>query len=572
MLGACSDETSVGTTGDTSVSGVIVDEQGYIVPDAIVEALNASNQVLATDTTDDDGAFVLAGLPSDLGALKVHVDHEGFKPSTTDLSAAVGTAGGRSGLSLNLLHDGDGCGRIAVSVADDSTGDPVVGAEVRLRRGESLVTKTRSDSLGNAVFEFLRAGTYSLRIARDGYLVVERTVELGECDSVMVELEMHGSGGGHETTNDSCCNGVLTIVPKDSATGEAISGAEVRIGRSGSEPRKTISGGEGSTFREVCSGVYNVRIAREGYAVVEFTQTVGCDDTVTIDRLLVRNSGSDDSCCNGSITVVVRDSASGSALSGATVKIWRNGALMGTKTTNGSGVTFTDLCKGSYGFDILKEGYKHIEFTAEIGCNGSLELTRSLLAESTAPADTCCRGKIVVVVRDSATGAAVANAVVKVFKGSTLIRTLKTNGDGVAQANELCEGTYGVSISREGYKGTETDVDMTCNSEVRVERTIAKNTTTDPGDCCTASLKLRVRDASVNDGGWLSGVVVVIKKNDSTIADGTTNGDGGYLREGLCGNATYTVAFSKSGFKSKTVSFTYGECKRIEETIALEKE
>jgi hypothetical protein len=87
--------------------------------------------------------------------------------------------------------------------------------------------------------------------------------------------------------------------------------------------------------------------------------------------------------------------------------------------------------------------------------------------------------------------------------------------------------------------------------------------------CCNATLSLRVKDSTVADGGWLTGVQVTIVKNNTTIATGTTNSEGRYTRNELCGNSTYTVTFSKDGFHSKTVTFTYTSCSTVNETIGL---
>jgi hypothetical protein len=181
--------------------------------------------------------------------------------------------------------------------------------------------------------------------------------------------------------------------------------------------------------------------------------------------------------------------------------------------------------------------------------------------------DTCCRGVLSINVGDSATGAAIANATVRLWKGSQQIRSVTTSTNGTARFAELCSGEYSVSIQREGYAGREFNVALTCNQTVEMSRRILANSGGDT--CCNAVLLLRVKDSTVTNDGWLSGVSVTITRGNTTIASGSTGSDGRYGREALCGASTYTVTFSKDGYQSKTVTFTYTTCTTKEETIRL---
>jgi hypothetical protein len=359
FLAACSEDppTSV-QTGENSVAGVVRDEQGFPVPHAVLEALNAASSLVSIDTSDETGAFALSGLPADLGSMKVRITHSDFKPLLTELSTIVSNAGGNTGVLLSMEHIDSCCGRLALTTSAID-GTRIGGVEVKLRKGDRLVTMTTTDSTGALVFENLCEGRYNLRFAKSGYGVVERVFEIGYCDttSLDIRLEANNSGGG-----DTCCGGLLRIVPRDSATNTVITGASIRITRPNGATVTKESSSEGSGFGELCQGEYEVRIAREGYRVVEFSVTMGCDEEKTVTRTLARNG---DTCCDGRVIVIVRDSATNAVLTGATVKLWKGNQMVRSGSMTANGLAFEDLCNGNYGVSISKEGYRAIEFDFE---------------------------------------------------------------------------------------------------------------------------------------------------------------------------------------------------------------
>ena len=161
----------------------------------------------------------------------------------------------------------------------------------------------------------------------------------------------------------------------------------------------------------------------------------------------------------------------------------------------------------------------------------------------------------------------IRNATVKLWRGSTLVKTLTTSENGGARFTGLCEGEYQFTLIREGYKSREVSFRLGCSDTIGRSFRLLRNPVSDT--CCNASLKLKVKDSTIAEGGWLSGVRVVISRENQHIATGETNGDGWYLREALCGRSLYTVTFSKPGFRSKSVTFRYEECKALQETIRL---
>lgn len=469
---ACSDDPPAGPdTRQQTLTGSAFDEQGYAIPYAVVEAVSATNVVIATDTTDETGAFVLPNvstLAKSTGdvAVALRISHSDFKTRTIDLNPS-------SPMTVNMLHVDSACGSLSMLIRDVTTLAPLQDAEVKLRRNGVLVMTTLTDAQGRVSFSYLMAGQYSVRVAKPGYAVIERAVTIQYCDSTSLDLRMTASTSG----GDTCCGGVLRVIVKSLATNAVVTGAQVKLTRPGMDTRIQTSANDGVVFRELCPGEYGVRIFREGYKVMEFSVTMGCNEPKELEKYL--ETAPVDSCCNGVVTIVAKDSATNNPIANATVKLWRNGAIVATKTTD---------------------------------------------------------------------------------------------ANGVALFEQRCEGSYGVSVLREGYKGREMSFSLGCDQQVS-HTLLLKQSTTGGDSCCTAQLKIRAVDSTATTGGWIAGATVEIRLGSPTgpiVATGTTDVEGWYRKETLCSPATYFVTVSKPGsWAPKTHDFTYTSCLLKTETFRL---
>ncbi len=69
--------SSLGQTESATLSGLITDPQGRVVPDVAVEVTNVDTSVSAHQTSNGDGLYVMAGLKP--GRYRVSVSKEGFR-------------------------------------------------------------------------------------------------------------------------------------------------------------------------------------------------------------------------------------------------------------------------------------------------------------------------------------------------------------------------------------------------------------------------------------------------------------------------------------------------------------
>ncbi|MBS1913231.1 MAG: carboxypeptidase regulatory-like domain-containing protein [Bacteroidetes bacterium] len=564
VLSSCEEPaTGPGPSGGATVTGILNDEQGHIVPGATVAAIGASDKKLSTVVTNDEGAFAISGLPSDLNGVRLQVTHQDFKPYANTINEIISQSGGITGVLVNMMHADSCCATLTLDVTG-TNGVPLANVEVRLRRGDLLITMSRTDSNGRVVFNNVCAGEYNIRLSRDGYAVLERGgITVHGCEPTHLEAGMHANGDNQHGA-DSCCRGYLRIIPKDS-NGVNLSGATVRITKTGMNPRTLVSNGDGAIFHEMCDGTYVVHITKDGYRPIEFTVTLHCNDSVVTDRRMDHvPANNNDSCCNGRLQVNTHDSTTNANVNGASVVLRKAGVVVGTATSAEGHVVFEHLCTGDYTVVIEKDGYVRQEFTVHLDCNGHVEVTRSL-APSGGNQDTCCHGRITVTVRDSVTNAVLANTTVRIWKNGTLIATRTTDANGHAVFENLCAGTYAFDFSHDGYAAREMGgVTIQCNGTAEVSKQLVHN----PDNCCTAVFRFHVKDSAVADGGWISGVTVTITSGNDTWT-GTTNGDGTYVREALCGHKTYTITFSKDGFHTKSITIQLTDCRTAEETIML---
>lgn len=636
----CSDDDTSEPNKEAVFSSQIIDSEDSPVAGAIVKALNESDAVISSDTSEENGVFSLEYLPRDFTSFDILITHDNFQ----DLRENAAELKNRSKNDQNRIRLMSGCcGRVEVELVDSASGEALEGAEIRLNKGSSKIKTLKTGDDGRAYFDRVCPGEYWLRIAKDGYKVIEREFNLENCDTLKFEFGMQRS----DTDKDSCCDGVVYVVAKDKETGERISGAKINIWRDGERLETKYASQEQGwvAFEGLCEGKYGIDIIHENYENIEFFVELKCNDTLEIAKELVSTDCCDgvvkiyprdnetnepingatvklwkdgkvveeakvkdgkvvfdnlcegeygvdimhesyeniefvfelecnetkefekylqanDDCCDGVAFVYVKDKESGEFIEGARVTLWKDGDPYETGTSNGDGkVVFDNLCEGKYGVSIVSEGYKGVEFNFELGCNETKELVQKLVQD-----EDCCDGKVKLIVRDSAAGEPVKEAKVRLWQGSTKLKEIYTNKDGVAVFEGLCEGEYQISIIREGYKGMEFNFTLDCDEYLEFEKSVKSESDT---PCCTAKLKLIIKDSETDE--ILSGVQVRVSDDDGDlVASGETNSEGRFAKEELCAPATYYLRLAIDGYRVKEFEIRYEICNTIYETILME--
>jgi hypothetical protein len=537
----------------------------------------------------------------------------------------------------------DCCGKLIIKVTDKTTGDVIAGAEVRLNQGQTVIGTKNTSAEGYAVFEKICPNTYWIRVFKTNYKVVEQDgFKYTGCDTINTEIKLE------KNPTDSCCNNKVYIEPQDSTTKVLIKNATVKLWKNGSLFKTLTTGDLGVTFNELCKGAYGVSISAENYKGIEFQFEVNCLDSKEFVKYMAKIVT--DTCCLGKAKLIVKDSVSGEVIKNASVKLWKGNQLISTKSTELGYANFEQLCQGNYQFSVSATGYTSFEYNFEQGCNVSWELTKAM---KKVESDTCCLGKAKIIIKDDATGDVIKNATVKLWKGGQLIATKNTEA-GYAMFEQLCQATYGVNVTAEGYTGFEFSFQQGCNQTQEIVKTMKKTSDT----CCLGKSKITIKDyssgevikyatvklwkgsqlistkttslgyvnfeqlcqttygVSVTASGYtgfefnfeqgcnqtqeivktmkrldscdvavirivardkvdntvIAGAHVVVKRNGTVVAEGNTNAEGGFGKENLHAPAEYQITVSKDGYEGTTFEMKFTECKTWQETGFLTKQ
>lgn len=553
---SCSDTTNQ-VSEENIIKGVLVDEQDIPVPNAVIYIIRVSQgktnilvneEIVASDTTDDDGNFEFSNLPTPLGNLKIKIYHRDFKIFEDNILTLLEKQP-RNKLRFRLQHNDDCCGKIIIrTIGHDS--NALKEVEVRLNRGSEKVKKSYTNNDGVVVFERVCAGNYWVRIAKQGYQVIEREFSLSNCDTLEYTFVLS------RKEQDTCCKGIIGVEVKNQ-NNEFLNGSIVKLRKNGALlTTLTIKENSPVFFRELCPGTYSLLILKDGYKAVERNVSIECNDSTFISIQM-----EEDTCCNSVLRVFIKNSE-GQPLNQAKVAIWKSGTKLGFYLTNDSGlVILRNLCKGVYEFSVQKEGFKSIEFSVEIGCNEEKEVTKQLQASEK---DTCCNGFIKIFVKNNEEQP-LSQAIVSIWKDGKKLSYNSTNSDGYVIFQKLCAGKYSFDIKREGYKPIEFFVELGCNEEKEITKFLQRM---ESDSCCYGVLIIRVKDKTNETA--INGAGVKIWKGGQVVKQGTTS-EGVAVFKNIC-PGEYGVSILKDTYKTLEFSLKF-ECNdTIEITKLLESE
>ncbi|MDC1068715.1 carboxypeptidase regulatory-like domain-containing protein [Candidatus Kapabacteria bacterium] len=482
------------------------------------------------------------------GNYEIRAFREGFK--TIEQNIDIKSENKNISLTLQNSNNIDSCcgGEIDFEIKDQD-GNALKDAKILLKKDGKGISDPRTDSDGKATIKELCEGKYTVVISKEGYETIEYEIDLG-CDE---SLESNKTLTEKES---ECCDGVININIKD-ADGNPVKEAIVIIKRDGkaiADPRTDSDGN--ISVKELCEGKYTIVVEKEGFERIEWQVEVDCDKELNIEKTL---EASDDECCESTLQFKITND-NGEAISGALVKIWKNGKVIKEAESDANGwVKLEDWCEGNYGVDIIHSEYKNIEFEFEIGCGVEKTFEKTLSEKES----ECCDGVINLNIKD-ADGNPVKEAIVIIKRDGKAIADPRTDSDGNISVKELCEGKYTIVVEKEGFERIEWQVEVDCDKELNIEKTLEAS----DDECCEGIIKVILKDADNLD--YLSEVNVTFELNGKVITEGKTNGDGVFIAKELC-LGVYKITFKKDGFDTKTIEWNLEKCDDFQETFKLSK-
>lgn len=543
LLNACKDD-SVSPDSANSAEIAIVDEQGVGVAGAIIEVITPGEEFLLRDTTDEFGVGRIRFIADKKASSTVRIFHEDFDT----LRSSVNDVVLHSKSNPILMKHLDACsGRLTITLRKSSDSSLVSGAIIRLNRNSQRVRLVSTNETGSFTFENVCPGTYWIRIARDGYKVVEENISLYN-DTTGIVFYMQS-----QSTPDTCCHGVIAINLRAKYSGAVVNNANVRLRKGGVELAMATSENGLVKFRELCPGEYNIRIAADDYKVMEFSQAINCGDSVNLEKQVTPVS-----CCNNKYTLKLTNIITGVVVPDAKVMLTLDGVTLATKYTNSDGIcVFENVCSGLFLCFATKNGYNVGEISFRASCDDNIEAEKKM-----APVE-CCFGSVTIILRDE-NGQPVndANVFIRRSIGSSIQPQSYENG--VVKFGKICESEYTAVCRKNDYQTQEFSFNVGCHDTLEFEKvmsSVIKDT------CCTAVIKLRIKDSIAETN--LQNAIIKIKSGGETIRTIGSNAEGWATANELCAPHTYTFTVSRDGYKTKEFTISTKNCETLQETIRL---
>ncbi len=263
--------------------------------------------------------------------------------------------------------------------------------------------------------------------------------------------------------------------------------------------------------------------------------------------------------CFGKIYIKVYSAKDSTVINKCEVKVRRGNATVRVSKTNEAGeLSFLNVCPGEYNLRIYNDHYSVIEQNILVQQNDSSNYTFYMNLKQEVE-DTCCHGIIWVFPKDSATGASINGATVKLWKNGSHFRT-HISADGKVGFDGLCPGTYGVDIISDGHKSIEFQVVIACNEVKELIKNIPQQ------DCCNNRLQVTVRDSLSSDA--LGSATVKLWHGSSVVATKITESLGSVVFENIC-KGNYSVSVKRDGYKAMEFNIEFDCDNNIEKLVKL---
>ncbi len=331
----------------------------------------------------------------------------------------------RSIIGLFLIVAGAMTANAAVisGVVSDSAGAPLKKIYVALKATNTAGTTLSRDTTDST-------GAYSVTCDSTTGKYVLRTTDLTVPAAYITQYDTIAPDGTAKTVNIKMVKirwASVSGIVSDSVAGTPLSGAIVRLGNA----KRDTTGTDGKYIFDSASTGSTITASLTGFVTKTVTLAIN-DSVVTANVALAPIKYS-------SISGTITDSAAGTAVSGAVVRL-------GTRRDT----TATD---GKYAFDSVTTGAASISVTAR----GYVTKTASITVPDTAlTADVklvaIVYGAVSGTVTDSAAGTAIPGAIITLSSSTTFLMKTDTAGtDGTFSFDSVELGKYSVNASAAKY-------------------------------------------------------------------------------------------------------------------------
>ncbi|MCF6137925.1 carboxypeptidase regulatory-like domain-containing protein [Pseudalkalibacillus berkeleyi] len=512
------------------VSGTVLGTDGKPFKNAVIKIIDSNGVVVGTSAVNANGFYSIGGLSPGTYSIRV---------------AAPDIASQSSGISLvaNEVREVNfvlrvSPGTIFGKVTDQTTGEPIVGANVNILDTNGLViATTATNTLGNYFVDRLAAGSYTVSVTKSSYAKQTKgaIVNTGELTNVNITL----------SKSMASIFGILR--DKDGNRLESIVTGIRLLDNKGLLLQSIVASPNSDfSFLNLSPGQYLISINAEGFQTKVVPVTLVGGETEELDITLFRESGK--------VIGRVLNESTEVGIAGATI-IVKDSAnnLVTTSTSNEDGnFNAENLPIGSLFITASRVGFGTKSVSIMVESNETVAATIRLTPNP---------GSIEGTVTEEGTGQPISSANVQLFNGDvTLFSTVMTQPDGKYLLTNLTPGVYELAVSRQNY-GTKIAGAIVVSDE---KTTLDFRLPLDPG-----SLSGVVTNQVT--GERVPGVNVLLRwlsPDGEQLASTLTNEKGEYLFEGLT-PAIYTVVAYGGGFGSDIASITVRPNQRTVQNLGI---
>ncbi len=492
-----------------SISGTVTSAAtGLPIPGASV-VVDQNKIIVASGLTDANGQYSMTGLAP--GNYNVVVDATDFA-----LGAVGATVNANADTVVNFALSGI-LSKIAGSVVDAATTDPIAGASIEVFSGQILVASTLTDPNGG----------YNLNVPLGIYVVVANANNYQtQAVGAIVRISTIELVNFSLVANPGTITGTVT----DAGTTNPIPSAPVRIFQGTTLVGSALTDANGNyTIANLAPGNYTVVAGAAGYQTQAVGATVVANVVTTVDFALNPPPGS--------ISGTVTNAGNGNPIPGASVYVFRNEILIASAVTDPTGhYSITGLAPGSYAVIAGATNFSLSAIGAIVNAGADTVVNFALNAIT---------GIIAGSVVDAATADPIAGASIKIFDGQILIASVLTNPNGGYSVN-VPLGDYTVIASANNYQAQAIRATVERARITLVNFALVANPGAITGTVTDAVTTFKISGAQIN-----------IFQETTLISSVLTDANGTYTSAGLAPGSYFVVATAhgyQTAFSSKIVT------------------
>lgn len=264
ITGCGSSNDDGGGTNSGNVKGTVTDNSGNPMPGAACAVTTTDTKEVFTDTTDEEGLFLISGITP--GTWPLSISKSGYQTLSLTVTISSGSTT-EVPADETIISPTTGTGTVT-GVVSDSCGGNVEGAAVSIG-----TTETTSDTEGSYTLTGVPAGSQTITAAKSGYENYSGTVEVIANSSVSFHFAMISTapqpGKGHVRGK---------VIDEN---GNAISDVSVT---SGTITDTTDSNGEYSLLN-LEPGTATLSFVKTGLDNAAVSVTVIADQSITADTV-----------------------------------------------------------------------------------------------------------------------------------------------------------------------------------------------------------------------------------------------------------------------------------------------